>query len=278
MSDVSQHVEPAATVLPVWDGAAYAANTAHHRAFDADFLAAVPLRAGQRVLDLGCGSGDLTAHLAELVGPAGSVVGVDPQPSMLDEARGRARGNQSFVLAAVQELDRALGAGCDASFDLVISRAVLHWVPAADQPGVYRSAARLVRPGGHVRVECGGVGNVANTVSLLDDVAAAFDGPASPWTFPDPAAALDWVEQAGLDATADGCFMRCNGQRRPFDEDSLRGWLHSQVLNAYEAGIEAEHHAAFRDAVDARLGELRRWDGTFDQTWVRLDLLARRVT
>jgi hypothetical protein len=125
-------------------------------------------------------------------------------------------------------------------------------------------------------VECGGVGNIANTVALLDDVSASFGGPSSPWTFADPATALDWVEQAGLDATDDGCFVRCNGQRRRFDETTLRGWLHSQVLNAYEAGIDPEEHTAFRAVVDTRLGELRRWDGTFDQTWVRLDLLARR--
>lgn len=263
-------------MLPAWDGAAYAANTGHHRAFDADFLAATPMRPGSRVLDLGCGSGDLTARLAQLVGPTGEVVGVDAQPSMLDEARSRARSNQSFVLASVQELGDVFGSDQDASFDLVTSRAVLHWVPAADQPGVYRSAARLLRPGGHLRVECGGVGNVASTVALLDDVSASFGGPSSPWTFADPATALEWVEQAGLDATVDGCFVRCNGQRRAFDETSLRGWLHSQVLNAYDAGIDPEEHDRFRAVVDARLGELRRWDGTFDQTWVRLDLLARR--
>lgn len=240
MEQQSQYVGP---WVPTWDGEAYAANT---------------------------------AHLAELVGPTGEVVGVDAQPSMLDEAQRRARANQTFVLASVQALDDALPADQDASFDLVISRAVLHWVPEADQPGVYRSAARLVRPGGHVRVECGGVGNVASTVALLDDVAADFGGPSSPWTFPDPAVALDWVEQAGFDATAEGCFVRCNGQRRSFDETSLLGWLHSQVLNAYEAGISPADHAAFRAAVDARVGELRRWDGTFDQTWVRLDLLGRR--
>lgn len=262
--------------VPAWNGSAYAANTAHHRAFDVAFLADTPLRPGERVLDLGCGSGDLTAQIAGAVGPAGEVMGVDAQPSMLDEARARAGSNQSFVLAPVQALDDVLGREHDASFDLVVSRATLHWVPIADQPGVYRSAARLVRPGGHVRVECGGVGNVANSVALLDDVAAGFGGPSSPWTFADPAVALDWVEQAGLDATADGCFVRCVGQRRSFDEETLRGWLHSQVLNAYESGIDPVDHAAFRAAVDERLPELRRWDGTFDQTWVRLDLLARR--
>ena len=127
-----------------------------------------------------------------------------------------------------------------------------------------------------MRVECGGVGNVAGAVALLNDVSASFDGPSDPWTFADPAAALDWVEQAGLDPMADGCFVRCVGQRRAFDEASLWGWFSSQVLNAYEAGLPESDHAAFRDAVAARLGELRRWDGTFDQTWVRLDLLARR--
>ncbi|MEZ5177410.1 MAG: hypothetical protein R2746_03770 [Acidimicrobiales bacterium] len=120
------------------------------------------------------------------------------------------------------------------------------------------------------------MGNVAGTVALLDDVAASFGGPAQPWTFADPAQALDWVEQAGLDVTAEGCFVRCVGQRRPFDRASLLGWLHSQVLNAYEVGIAADRHDAFRAAVDERVDELRRWDGTFDQTWVRLDLLARR--
>lgn len=263
--------------LPDWDGEAYAANTGHHRVFDDAFLAATPLSSGNRILDLGCGSGDFTATLAARVGPSGGVVGVDPQPSMLAEARARAHPNQSFVEASVQQLDEALGAEHDATFDLVLSRSALHWVPAADLPAVYRAAARLVRPGGFLRVECGGVGNVAATVALLDDAARPFGGPTAPWTFADPAQALDWVEQAGFDAADDErCFVRCIGQRRAFDEATLRGWLHSQVLQAYDVAMAPADRAAFRAVVDERIGELRRWDGTFDQTWVRLDLLVRR--
>ena len=59
--------------LPSWEGAAYAANTAHHRMFDDVFLAATPIGLGDRVLDLGCGSGDFTATLAALVGDGGKV-------------------------------------------------------------------------------------------------------------------------------------------------------------------------------------------------------------
>ncbi|MBA2281303.1 MAG: class I SAM-dependent methyltransferase [Acidimicrobiia bacterium] len=263
--------------MPSWDGSAYAANTAHHRAFDDAFLTATPIEPGDRVLDLGCGSGDFTATLAELVGDEGHAVGVDAQPSMLDEAHRRARPNQSFVLAPVQRLDEVLGAEHDASFDVALSRAVLHWVPEADQAGVYRSAARLVRPGGWVRVECGGAGNIPAALALLDDVSAGFGGPSCPWTFATPSAALDWVEQAGLDPVSDPrCFVRGVAQRRAFDETSLLGWLRSQTMHAYEASLPPAVHADFRAAVEARLPELRRHDGTYDQTWVRLDLLARR--
>ena len=54
------------------------------------------------------------------------------------------------------------------------------------------------------------------------------------------------------------------------------GWLESQVLNAYEPSLPPEAYAAFCAEVVSRIDELRRWDGTLDQTWVRLDLLARR--
>lgn len=250
--------------LPVWDGTLYAANTAHHRAHDADFLASTPLRATDRVLDLGCGSGDLTATVATLV-PDGHVVGVDAQPSMLAEARRRAHANQSFVEAPVQCLDGAV----KGPFDVVLSRACLHWVPRADWPGVLASIARLVRPGGWVRIECGGAGNVPRTQAVLDAVSSARGGPTAPWTFLDAGEALELLEGARLDAAADGAFVRTVGQRRPFDEASIVGWLRSQAYQAY--GFDDDAIAA----AEADLDALRRPDGTFDQTYVRLDLLAR---
>lgn len=243
------------TPLPPWDGALYAENTAHHRAFDGDFLASTPLRPTDRVLDLGCGSGDLTAEVAALV-PDGHVLGVDPQPSMLDEARTRARPNQSFVQLAAQELDRL-----DDAFDVVLSRACLHWVPRGDWPGVLAQLARLVRPGGAVRIECGGAGNVPRVVELLGELTGA----PCPWTFLDAGEALELLEGAGLAAE----FVRTVGQRRPFDETTIVGWLRSQCFQAYGIGEAAGA------VVESRLDDLRRADGTLDQTYVRLDLLAR---
>ena len=163
---------------------------------------------------------------------------------MLEEARGRARANQSFVAEPpCRTSTTRLGPEHDATFDVVLSRAVLHWVPAADVPGVYRSAARLLKPGGWFRVECGGAGNIPKPLALMDDVSTSLGGPPCPWNFADPATALDWLEAAGLDAVTDpACFVRCVGQRRHFDETTLTGWLDSQVLHAYEASLPAAAH------------------------------------
>jgi trans-aconitate methyltransferase len=157
----------------------------------------------------------------------------------------------------------------------VLSRAVLQWVPWPDWPAVFASAARLLRPGGWLRVECGGAGNIPRAREVLDAASVAHGGPTSPWTFPDAGAALDLLESVGLDPYVDGAFVRTVAQRRPFDEASMLGWLRSQAFHAYEARMPADAHADFRASVEADLDTLRRADGTLDQTYVRLDLLAR---
>lgn len=103
----------------------------------------------------------------------------------------------------------------------------------------------------------------------MDEVSATFGGPQSPWTFTDAGSALDILEGAGLDPYAEGCFVRTVAQRRPFDHDSILGWHRSQALQAYGLGPD------FDGAVEARLDDLRQSDGSFDQTFVRLDLLSR---
>lgn len=258
--------------LPAWDGAHYAANTAHHRRHDAAFLATVPLAPTDRVLDLGCGAGDFTALVADLV-PAGEVVGVDPQVSLLDEARRRARPNQRFVQGTAQDLGSLLDGE---TFDVVLSRSVLHWLPWPDHVGVLRACRGLLRPGGRLRTESGGGDNARTVVAYFDRVAADVAGPgapSAPWTFPDAGAYLDLVEDCGFDLAADG-FVRLQGQRRPFDRDTLLGWVTSQSVQAYEAGVPVELRAALRTAAVERIDELRRPDGSYDVTFVRLEVLA----
>lgn len=266
---------PATPWVPSWDGERYAANTGHHRAHDSWFLEHFPVRPDHRLLDLGCGSGDFSRTVADLV-PHGEVVGLDAQPSMIAAAQPVAARNQSFLVSAVQELGAALPSpAADSTFDGVFSRSVLHWVPRADHPGVLAEVFRLLKPGGFLRIECGGAGNVPAVVRAFDAIAADFAGPTCPWTFLNAGSYLDLTEQAGFVLDHDG-YVRTVAQRRAFDRESFAGWVHSQAIEAYAEGIAPARRAEFAAAVDRRLDDFRRHDGSFDQTYVRLDLLVRK--
>jgi 2-polyprenyl-3-methyl-5-hydroxy-6-metoxy-1,4-benzoquinol methylase len=104
------------------------------------------LRQGMRVLDLGCGAGDVAMLAADLVGPSGHVVGIDRSAEALDLARDRARG------AGYANIEFHQGAAEDfadlKSFDLAIGRYVL--IHQADPANFIRAAASHVKPGGAV--------------------------------------------------------------------------------------------------------------------------------
>ena len=121
------------------------------------------IRPGMRVLDIGCGAGDVTMLAAEKVGPSGSVVGIDRNPEVLAIARGRAQA--SGLVHIVFEMASPETLIDDDLFDLVIGRYVL--IHQSDPVFLLRTAARLVRPGGSVafheirlRQKCDSVPNV----------------------------------------------------------------------------------------------------------------------
>ncbi len=113
-----------------------------------DLLKIAGLEAGMRVLDMGCGAGDVSFLVAELVGPAGSVMGIDRAPEAIAAARARAtvRGLDHVTF---QRADIAEWAP-DQSVDAVVGRFVL--MHQADPAMALRAAARHLRPGGVVAV------------------------------------------------------------------------------------------------------------------------------
>lgn len=102
---------------------------------------------GLRILDVGCGSGEVTRALAERVGPEGRVVGLDASPSAIETARSAAQQagltNVDFVVRALPDL--GLDAG---SFDCVVGRRVLMYLPDAQE--VLTGLAGLLRVGGRM--------------------------------------------------------------------------------------------------------------------------------
>ena len=112
-------------------------------------IAAAGVQPGQRVLDVGCGTGYFARLLARVVGPDGQVVGVDPSPEMIDYARRKAGDVSScqFQLGTVEALELPAE-----SFDVVVSSLVLHHLPEDLRVPALREMWRVLRPGGTLLV------------------------------------------------------------------------------------------------------------------------------
>ncbi|WP_219500513.1 class I SAM-dependent methyltransferase [Nonomuraea ceibae] len=104
-------------------------------------------RPGDRILDVGCGTGYLSRILSPVAGPGGQVTGVDPSPAMIGYARDRAPGNCEYVVAGGEDLPFP-----DGSFDLVVSTLAVHHIPSEARPAAAREMFRVLRPGGRLLV------------------------------------------------------------------------------------------------------------------------------
>jgi SAM-dependent methyltransferase len=112
-------------------------------------FAAAELATGESVLDVGCGTGPTTRQAAQLVGPTGSVTGVDISPEMLDAARRRTTRNGEKAPIEWVESDVVAWDAGEARFDVVISRFGVMFF--ADPHAAFARLARATVGGGRLR-------------------------------------------------------------------------------------------------------------------------------
>jgi ubiquinone/menaquinone biosynthesis C-methylase UbiE len=111
-------------------------------------IALANLKLGESVLDVGCGTGTLTMAAKRHVGPEGKVYGIDASPEMIARARKKAsRANLeiAFDTAAIESM-----AFPDASFDVVVSSAMLHHLPDETRRKGLQEVRRVLKPGGRM--------------------------------------------------------------------------------------------------------------------------------
>ena len=155
-----------------WDPDRYRRNAAFVPAYGEPALELLAPRQGERILDLGCGEGALTARIAARA----AVVGIDASAEQVTAAR---------ALGVDARLMDAAHLPYAAEFDAVFSNAALHWMKPPD--AVIDGVWRALKPGGRFVAECGGEGNIASVRAALARALSRRSvepGAADPWYFP----------------------------------------------------------------------------------------------
>jgi trans-aconitate methyltransferase len=242
-----------------WNPERYARNAAFVPELGRPVLEWLAPRAGERILDLGCGDGALTA---ELVAAGCQVVGIDASTEQV--AAAQARGLEARVADATR-------LAFNAEFDAVFSNAVLHWIKSADD--VIAGVARALKPGGRFVGEFGGAGNVALVEAALHQALErrGIDPTAvNPWYFPTP-------DEYSSRLVAHGFRVeRIELIPRPTPVPTgIRGWLET-FGEPFTSAVKPDDRAAFlRDVEDALRPVLYRADGTWIVDYVRLRFAAK---
>lgn len=243
-----------------WDPAVYKRNAGFVAELGLPVLEWLAPRPGERILDLGCGEGALTAKLAAL---GCSVVGVDASAEQI--AAAQARGLDARVMDGGR-LD------FEAEFDAVFSNAALHWM--LDPSAVIAGVRRALKPGGRFVAEFGGGANVQRIhhamIEALDR--RGLDGrAASPWFFPDETQYRALLEQGGFHVERIELFERPTPLPGP-----LVDWLDTFGESFLSKLPEAERPRAKQEVAEAVAGELRNPDGSWWADYVRIRFAARR--
>lgn len=209
-----------------------------------DLVALIRRRPGLRVVDLGCGSGELTARLADLL-PQSQVVGLDSSPEMLARAQPRARAGLAFALG-----DLAQAAG---QWDLVFSHAAIHWVD--DHVTLIPKLLRLVAPGGQLAVQVPSNHHHLTHQAILELAAEEpFRTALGGWSRPSPVLGID--SYADLLHAAGGRDLTVIEKVYPHvlpDSDAVAEWTRGTTMVPYLERLPEPLRADFLDRYRARL-------------------------
>jgi len=234
-------------------------------------IADLGLAGTERVLDLGCGDGSLTAQIADLL-PAGEVVGIDGSQGMIEAAHAHARPNLRFLLMDIDQLDFT------EPFDLVFSNATLHWVK--DHRRLYENVARILRDGGQVRFNFAGEGNcmtffrVAQEAMALEPFTIGFDGFEWPWYMP---SVEDYSRLVESSALPNAHVWGENKDRFFPSVDAMIAWVDQPSIVPFLRCLPQQLQAPFRNFVVSRMvQQTRQQNGTCFETFRRINVSAAK--
>lgn len=247
---------------PSWDAGLYDDRHAFVWQYGASLVELLAPQSGERILDLGCGTGHLTAQIAH---KGATVVGMDRSEEMLTQAR-QAYPHLEFVSGDARSFTFLT------PFDAVFSNAVLHWVK--EPTTAIRAIRHALKPGGRLVAELGGKGNVARLLAAMrwagQRVGVDLDQPL--WFFPSVGEYASLLEADGLEVRFATLFDRPT----PLEgTNGLRNWVRmfaSQILDA----LSPEQHEDFLRVTEETARSSLYHDGKWIADYRRLRIVAVR--
>jgi trans-aconitate 2-methyltransferase len=241
-----------------WDAQAYDSLYLPHIEWGRRVVGRLELRGDETVLEAGAGTGR-DAQLALERIPDGRLIAVDGSADMLALLRERLASYGERI--ATVEADLMEPIPVDRPVDAIYSVATFHWIPDHDR--LFANLAEAMRPAGQLVFDCGGEGNVAETMAAI---AAVRGGETQPMNFRGIDETRRSLERAGFDAVD----VRLRSQPASFaDRNAMRFYIDKVGLGREALGMTPAEREAFADAVVAHIPDERI-------VYVRLEVEARR--
>ena len=248
-----------------WDARLYEAKHAFVWQGGTDLIELLEPRSGEHILDLGCGTGRLTAEIAAR---GANVVGLDNSPTMIAQAEHQFPGLR-FEVADARDLKFA------DEFDAVFSNAALHWINEAE--AVVECISRCLAPRGRLVAEMGGKGNLQQLLAGVRQALEEMSLPAvdclNPWYFPSIAEYASLLEKHGLSVTFATLFDRPT----PLEdgEAGMRNWF-KMFGDSLLGSAPEQRRQEFMDRIEHALRPKLFRDCAWFADYRRLRIVARK--
>ncbi|MFS0781892.1 class I SAM-dependent methyltransferase [Bacillus sp. 1P06AnD] len=246
-----------------WNASLY--DEKHHFVSDLgkDVMEWLTPRHNEHILDVGCGTGDLTWAISR---SCQSIIGIDYSAAMIEEAQ------HKYPSLPFQQ--------CDASnlpfhdeFDAVFSNAALHWMK--DKRQVIRKIYESLQPGGRFVAEMGGKGNVHIITSALKEAillhGVEYDDRQFPWYFPSIGEYASLLEQEGFHVKQMLHFQRPTHLK---GKDGLRNWVTMFADHLFPDSLPNHLKETILHEMEVKLEPLLFHDGKWIADYQRLRFIA----
>lgn len=248
----------------IWQAGLYDERLGYVAEYGKDVVELLSPKPGERILDLGCGTGDLTQEISK---SGAEVLGMDLAEPMIHQARNKYP-HLNFRVGNAEHFE------LESPVDAVFSNAALHWMK--DGQSAASSVWNALKPGGRFVAEFGGKGNVAAIVqslgTILEQDYGIDAGSLNPWYFPSLGEYSALLEELGFRIAYAAHFDRPT--KLGAGEDGLIHWLNGFAAGPFLAGFEeAEKVHVLQKVAKLAKTELFR-DGEWYADYVRLRIVA----